>query len=93
MNIIDKPKPQATEPQIEKAVNEAIQKAVDKGKTNTRLYGPYNVFGQSALYATIDKYPPIVIKTLEALRAKGYKAQIKCEEKQFVDIYLFIDWA
>lgn len=54
----------------------------------TRNYG----FGEGTLYAPEKDYPEMIKSVLKELRNLGYKAEIRVEERQFVDIWLEITW-
>ncbi len=63
------------------------------GEEEVKIYQSKGItFGSSALYCSEDKYPKSVKEVLSELRKLGYSAGIRCEERQFVDIYLLVKW-
>ena len=73
-----------------KAIEAAIKIAAANGRSSIRYTGTKSQFASGDLYS--GKYPSHIIDIIAELRKFGYSADIKCEEKQFVDIYLFINW-
>lgn len=77
--------------EIEKCINEIemlILDAAKAGKTSIRFRN-FN-FGGSHLYG--GKPTEFQADVITKLGEAGYKAQIHCEERSFVDIWLEIDW-
>lgn len=70
-------------------LNAIITLANESGKKSTRTYGLQGEFGESSLY---NGYSPLVKEVIAALEANGFRAKIACDMKQFVDIYLYIEW-
>lgn len=70
-------------------VSAQIEKAAKAGQNSLRTYGLDGCFGVSDLY---NGNTPLVDKAIKALKTYGYDAKIKCEMKQFVDIYLEVKW-
>ena len=70
-------------------VSAQIAKAAKAGQNSLRTYGLDGCFGNSELY---NGNTPLVDKAIKALKTHGYDAQIKCEMRQFVDIYLEVKW-
>jgi hypothetical protein len=75
---------------LTEAVLEGVKERAEQGKSEfiTRQYG----FGDGRLYTTEQNYPSKIREVLQILRKLGYKADIFCEERQFVDIYLKVTW-
>ena len=63
-----------------------IENEAKRGKYKyiTRNHG----FGDGILYAPEKDYPEMIKSILKEIRNLGYKAQVRVEEKQFVDIWL-----
>ncbi len=77
--------------EILKDIEQRIKSIAPLGDTMLRVrdYG----FGDSAWYGQL--VPPgydVQTKVIKTLNGLGFKATVKCEEKQFVDIYLEICW-
>lgn len=82
--------PAKEDDRIDEYLNDLIKK--NAAKREFRTYGPASVFGGTELYCGSDKYPDVVKRTLKRLTDAGYTARICCEENQFVDIYLLVEW-
>ena len=67
-----------------------IEKAAYEGKYEyiTRNYG----FGSGECYTSEDKYPALCQAILKELRALGFKANVRSECRQFVDLWLSVTW-
>jgi len=59
-----------------------------KYEYTTRKFG----FGDSACYGFEKGYPEQCKAILRELRALGFNASVKAEEKQFVDLWLSVTW-
>lgn len=59
------------------------------GKFQLKYYG--NDFGSGNCYHSRPNENQQ--KIIDELRKLGYKADVQAEERQFVDIYLLIDWS
>lgn len=58
------------------------------GQTSIKSYKAD--FGGSHLYG--GKPTAVQLSILSKLKALGYRAEVRCEERQFVDIYLSVSW-
>lgn len=67
-----------------------VRKAAEQGKYEytTREYG----FGDGACYTNEESYPALCKAILKELRALGYKAHVGVECRQFVDLWLSVEW-
>ena len=77
--------------EIENCLKEIEQLAIEaakKGETQIR-YRNFN-FGGGHLYGGAPTEPQADV--ISKLRDAGYKTQIRCEERSFVDIWLEISW-
>ena len=73
---------------IAKRISEKIADKAEMGEYELKIrdYG----FGDSSLYAgEMNDIQKEVVKILKEL---GYEVKLRTEEKQFVDIYLQIEW-
>ncbi len=71
-----------------KEILQSIKAIAEKGGLTHKTY--IAGFGDARLYS--GKPNPVQQEILNKLHQLGYKAGIRCEEKQFVDVYLFISW-
>lgn len=65
-----------------------IEKAAQEKKTTLRTY--LCDFGSGRLYGGSPTLKQQEI--MSSLRSLGYFVEVRAEEKQFVDVYLFISW-
>ena len=72
------------------AILEGVQKQAQAGRRTLRVndYG----FASGECYAQRDKWPTHCRSIQDDLRALGYKAEVRVEERQFVDIWLQVSW-
>ena len=76
---------------VEIILNELMVEISEAAKSDSsRLYVREYGFGDGALYSS--KVPSLQNQIITKLRELGYTAEIRIEEKQFVDIYLLITW-
>lgn len=75
--------------EIAQHLNSIILAANEMGKKSVKTYGLNGEFGSGDLY---NGNTPFVNEVIAALRANGFRARIACDAKQFVDIYLYIEW-
>lgn len=75
--------------EIAQHLNSIILAANEMGKKSVRTYGLNGEFGGGDLY---NGNTPLVTEVLSALRVNGFRAKICFDMKQFVDIYLYIEW-
>jgi hypothetical protein len=74
---------------LKKILQEIKAKALEgKFEYITRSYG----FGDSILYDMEINYPYKIKYILKSLRDLGFYATIKTDERQFVDIFLYVAW-
>lgn len=67
-----------------------VRKQAEAGKTSLKTYSCG--FGDGALYTDESKYPELQREVLKRLRALGYRAEVRVEERQFVDLWLHVSW-
>lgn len=68
-----------------------IAKVAEQGKYEyiTRSYG----FGDGSCYCNEDKWPRLCKAIVTELRSLGYDCLVRCDEGQFVDMWLEVTWA
>ena len=68
-----------------------IEQAAKDGKYEytTREYG----FGDGWCYSSESKWPPLCQAIAKELRALGFKADVRVQENQFVDLWLQVSWS
>ncbi|MBD1554667.1 hypothetical protein [Pseudomonas typographi] len=66
----------------------AIAAKGGKYEFDTREYG----FGDGSCYSNQDKWPELCKAIIRELNALGYKCQVRCDEGQFVDMWLEVTW-
>jgi hypothetical protein len=68
----------------------SVEKAAKDGafEIKVREYG----FNSSAHYGATDNFPTKTKEVIKELRQLGYRADIKTNEGQFVDLYLSVSW-
>lgn len=76
-----------------KYVQEILDKILEAANNGKYCISIYDYeFGSGKCYTTEDKYPEQCRYIIEQLRSLGYNCIIKCEEKQFVSMWLEISW-
>ena len=75
--------------EITEHLNKIITGAHEAGKKSVRTYGVNGEFGSGDLY---NGNTPLVDIVIEALRHNGFRAKLCFDMRQFVGIYLFIEW-
>lgn len=84
---------QENDKSYEKDVNEILAKILEAGRQ-----GKYSIsisdygFGSGNCYTTYKDYPEQCKYILNELRALGYNCSIRCEELQFVSMWLEVSW-
>lgn len=75
---------------ITKKIADMIEAAAKQGKfeIQVRDYG----FGTTAYYGGPNEWPTLGKQVIGVLRGLGFKADIKSEDRQFVDIWLDVSW-
>ena len=67
---------------------EDVKEAAEAGRTSIKTYACD--FGSGNLYN--GQPTPLQQAVMKKLTDLGYKASIRCEERQFVDIWLQVSW-
>lgn len=67
-----------------------VRKQAEAGKTSLKTYSCG--FGESNLYADESRFPELQREVLKRLRELGYHAEVRVEERQFVDLWLHVSW-
>lgn len=67
-----------------------VKKQAMQGRRTLRVHG-YG-FGSAECYASRDRWPEHCRRIQDELVALGYRADIHTEERQFVDIWLQVEW-
>jgi hypothetical protein len=67
-----------------------VRKQAEAGKTSLKTYSCG--FGAGGLYTDESKFPELQREVLKRLRALGYVAGVRVEERQFVDLWLHVSW-
>lgn len=67
-----------------------VEAAARDGKYEyqTREHG----FGDGACYSSEERWPELNKAIVKALRALGYRADVRVHEGQFVDLWLSVTW-
>ncbi len=67
-----------------------VQKQAQTGRRTLRVNG-YG-FASGECYVQRDKWPEHCRRIQDELLALGFKAEVRVEERQFVDIWLQVSW-
>lgn len=67
-----------------------VEKAANEGnwKVQIRDFG----FGSNVYYSGPNEWPSAGKAVIHELRKLGYAVDIRCEDRQFVDIFLEVSW-
>ena len=67
-----------------------VQAAAENGDRSIKYRG--SGFGDSIMYSGEDHIPAVNRAVIKQLRDLGYQVRIRCEERQFVDLWLEVSW-
>lgn len=67
-----------------------VEAAANQGDRSIQYRGAG--FGDSAVYNVETQWPKMNQLVVKRLRDLGYSAHVRCEERQFVDLWLEVSW-
>ena len=75
---------------IVESILNLVQAAAENGDRSIKYRG--SGFGDSIMYSGEDHIPAVNRAVIKQLRDLGYQVRIRCEERQFVDLWLEVSW-